>query len=441
MTAPSVSTETERRAGKRRSSLRLLLLCCLLLGLFGVGLFVEGQDLRSWWLSRQSLEALRSQAEAPHSDALPRYLYAEKLLQANRLPESLAAFQAADQALPVNAHTPLAEKIAAHLGYLLTRAGRAAEADPYLERARKLDETDSLVYQGFGAIFFQRKAYDYAETQYKMVVQLDPKNAEGWYRLGEIYDETAKPQQALDPLLHAVKLAPESPAIHLELGNCYALQARFAEALPEFRTARRLAPDDLNIQSAYGAAAAMNAHSREEYQEAVGLLETVLRARPNDENLAFTLGLLHLRFNAYPEALRNFQRVIAMDPNRVDVWYNVSVIEQRMGDTAASQKARARSQELRALHDGALVLEKRILAGPTDPALRVQLARLYAKQNNLVGALGQYKVALQLKPDQPQVATEFNELQQRYSRLRLQGLPPSALGAPGPPGPPDAPQK
>lgn len=422
------------KAGRMQVRFRLAVLSGLLIALSALGWSLYGEKAHIWWLGRQPLDALRSHAIASNSDARTRYEYAQRLLHAGDTTSALTMYQRAYEALPGEDKSPLAAQIVAHVGYLLARQGDAQEADVWLSRAHKLNDEDALTAVGYGILFTLRGKYDYAGNQFRYATELDGSNVEAWFRLGETLTEDGKARLAIEPLRRAARLAPNDAAIHSSLGHALALQSRFPESIAEFRKAAALDSATINYKILLGSALAQNAQTPADYQEAITLLEAGHRAYPSDANLDFTIGELHLRFNALPQARVHLLQCVQRLPGREEAWYNLARLEQRLGHSGEAAAAQARFKSLHDLSNQVSVAEKHAANSPGDLPARLVLAPLYRQQGKLEAARAQYGIAVGLNPGHPKAKRAFEELSRQIAALHTRADAPTSLGPPPPPG-------
>jgi len=422
---------------RQRRGYRLAALLVLLVVAGGVATASRWTELREWWLERQSAESLRTSAQSEGADASLLFIYARKLVRDGKPEEAVDALTKAEQKLPPDSKGKTPQRILAYLGYLLARQGDGSRATPYLTRAREMNELDALPYLGFGIIFAERQMPKFALTQFEVATQLDPENVEAWYRLGKAAIENLKAQQGIEPLKKAIALAPNDAESHAQLGIAYAVQSQFAKAVPEFRRSVELAPDQEEYRALLANALAMNARNDAEYREAAILLEEARKSRPGDDNLLLTAGLLHLRFNDVSKAKERLEESVRIAPKNASAWYNLSVVEQRQGNTSGYEAARKRFQKLTDIHTNTVNLEKSVASKPRDAELRLQLSKAYKHAGNLTGAYWQLTIAKRLAPENRVVARSLEALSR--------DMPPSAMSrsnaaampgeSPGPPPP------
>jgi len=125
----------------------------------------------------------------------------------------------------------------------LPAASKALRA--YLQSHK--DSADGYFLLGY--VLFQQRAFDGAVPAFQECLKLDPKNVKAADSLGLALEALGKTEEALSPLLQAVRLAPGDWRRHRELGKAYSLLNRLDEAQAELEKAESLAPDDASVRS------------------------------------------------------------------------------------------------------------------------------------------------------------------------------------------------
>ncbi len=411
----------------------------MLLFVMATGVSLRREKIREWWIERSSTAALRESAQTQGADVLTLFVYGKRSFRAGDWDAAIGAFDAAFANLIPSDKSDLAQRVCSYDGYLHARRGEKDKAVPPLTRARDLNSDDPTPHLGFGILLAEEKLPGFAATQFQLVTQLDPENVEGWYRLGRAYTEDLKAHQAVDPLKHAVVLAPKDAASHSELGVAYAIQSQFPMAVPELRRAAELDPGNVYYQASLANALAMSARTQQEYHDASILLGNAIKNVPDSSSLEFTLGLLHLRFNNIEVARERFKRSVAVRPADAEAWYNLSVAELRLGNKAASEEARKRYQRLSDIRTEMSNLEKSVSSTPSDALLRLRLAKAYERAGNPLGAYWQANTSARLSPNDKGAASYREQVKRKYPMVAApgNGNPLALRGqAPGPPPPP-----
>ena len=76
--------------------------------------------------------------------------------------------------------------------------------------------------------------------QVRAVLKTNPEFADARYLLGKIQLARGSPQEAVETLEAAVRLAPDEPNIHYQLGQAYQKLGRSDEAQQQFELFKRL---------------------------------------------------------------------------------------------------------------------------------------------------------------------------------------------------------
>jgi Flp pilus assembly protein TadD len=137
----------------------------------------------------------------------------------------------------------------------MLRAGRIAEAVPYLESLTKAAPADAAVLYNLGIAYSELGQVDEAVIRLKRAVQLDPGHVHAWVGIGNAYHRMRKPEQALQALERAVQLAPDDGYARRSLGGLLIVLQRAPEAVQQLRRALALMPDD--AQTIFGLATAL----------------------------------------------------------------------------------------------------------------------------------------------------------------------------------------
>jgi Flp pilus assembly protein TadD len=166
-------------------------------------------------------------------------------------------------------------------------------------RAIELDPNYSDVYRFLGRVYELSGQTEKALAAYRQAVQIDPGNYRTYVFLGWFYNNSNQYSEALAPLRQAVALAPAEPIARDYLAFAYKSLGQFEVAEAELRTALKsgetvLVLDQLGETLMYD--------HRE--VEAVPEFERALAINPNDEFALMDLGICHRRLGRPQEAAR-----------------------------------------------------------------------------------------------------------------------------------------
>lgn len=127
-----------------------------------------------------------------------------------------------------------------NLSRVLTRAGRAGEAVPYVERAIGIDPTAADGHRVMGLVRDEMGEIDAAIEAFQVALRLDEGDAWSANNLGLVYLRAGRFGEALPPLARAVQLRDDIPVFQNNLGIVLERSGYFAAAAETFGRAMAL---------------------------------------------------------------------------------------------------------------------------------------------------------------------------------------------------------
>lgn len=140
-----------------------------------------------------------------------------------------------------------------------------------------------------GAIAIEENKDSVAIENFKYVTENANWNVDAWIRLGALYFDNKKYEEAEKILLQAIESFPDNYAINFISGLSLAQQSKNDEAVKYLKKAVELNPTDVNTISAY--AYTLNQIKLDD--EAILYLNKALSIDPNDVNVMGTLALIY----------------------------------------------------------------------------------------------------------------------------------------------------
>ncbi len=214
----------------------------------------------------------------------------------------------------------IAKNVVAQLGATLLEPERVGvEAKP----------TENLAaYQAYlrGLYFRQRPEYTLEHWQeavdsFQRAVELDPHFVAAWAELAyshaliyflQMDTSDERKAHAKAAAERAVELAPEDPAARVALGNYYYnVEGDYERALENFAIAEKALPGDPRVLEAIGYVE----RRQGQWTSALSHLEAALDRNPRDGTLVAELGETYACMRRYPEAVRTYDRAIALAPD------------------------------------------------------------------------------------------------------------------------------
>ncbi len=195
-----------------------------------------------WGLERvldQQLPALRRQFAATPPDAEAGRMLAEALLHLRRLPEAEATLRRVIELAPGDGESYLA------LERVLVQEGKVADAIAVLERLAQAEPKRAReLYQRMAQYALQIYDDDDAIKYAARAVELNPDDAEGHRRLGEMYRSRQDADHAIAEFRAAIAKNDRLFVVYFELADLLLSKGLTEEADRLFRSIVRAAPDE-----------------------------------------------------------------------------------------------------------------------------------------------------------------------------------------------------
>jgi tetratricopeptide (TPR) repeat protein len=195
-----------------------------------------------------------------------------------------------------------------------------------------------------GKTYYEQANYDKARVELKNALQIDPKTPEAYYMIGLIEEEQKNWRNAFGNYVKTVELNPDHKEAKIRLGRLY------------------LFSGDTN--------------------KAEQIVSEVFAKKPGDIAGSALNAAIMARKGDVPGAIGEASRVVAADAAQSDA---VSLL----AGLYARQKEDAKAQE---------VLEKGVKASPKNISLRMDLALVLVKRNDLDKAEQQFKDVIAIEP-------------------------------------------
>lgn len=335
----------------------------------------------------------------------------------------------------------------------LVQSGLRDEAVAYAksltEKAR--DFVGAWIVQAEVAL--ANKKYEEADSILGNVFSRDPDNLDGKLLKAQVLLAQKAVKPAIDLLQSLDRMYPNSSPVKFRLANAYVQAGDLAQAMTALDQVLGLNPTNreaalllaqLKIQSgsAMSAIPGLEAMVREQgdntaalfiltsaYQAAgraedgANLMREQLKKTPGDANAHFVLGLILSGQKKGAEARKEFEQVLAINPQNAAAADQLLSLDLQDGNTAQAQaradafrtstpnsaagyilQARALLAEKK-YDEGEKALQQAIEKDPNSTTAYNLLVGLYLSKNELPQAVAQLNTVLQKNPDNPSVLT------------------------------------
>ena len=161
-------------------------------------------------------------------------------------------------------------------------------------------------------------------------IQLDPNLAGAHYALGVAYDRMGNVQKAMVEFQKAGDLDRSDPRPHLYLGEKYANAGQFHMAIAAFAKAIKAHPE--NVEALKDYAFLCLAHDEERgWKQAKRALEKAIQIRPNDAEILMNYGYTLYLSRKNDDAIAHYLRSIELKPDWPLSRYNLAIAYEQIG--------------------------------------------------------------------------------------------------------------
>ena len=312
-----------------------------------------------------------SQREAVTPAAAEAYKNGREYLkrESRELNNFIEAADEFEKAAKLDPHSPLplAGLAEAHTRkYQIRRDEKALQdAQFWLARAEALNADSPTVRMASGLLHLIQGDYPKALEDYKRVEELEPDNVEAWLESGFAYESQGMLDKAMTDYGRAIAVAPNYYKPYEYLGALHFFQGQYAEAEGLYKKDIELAPDRVN---AYGSLVGVYT-AQFKYAEAAEVYKALLQRKETALTLN-NLGAM-LAFQLHPEeAIKYYQRAVAMDPNRAIYWLNLGDAQRRIKDWVSARNS---------YRHGLQLVQGQVITNQANASARAYLAYFKAR--------------------------------------------------------------
>lgn len=273
------------------------------------------------------------------------------------------------------------------LGKLDEASGYYTEALRHLLPARELGASEKDIAAPIGRALIFLAHYDEARTELEKSVLHMPDNLSIRLTLAGLFDAVGKPEEASRTLKSFIEKHPSLESVSASSKEVSQLMLFFHQ-IGDDTMAARMAADIIRLSQDKAEAYAVSgqiALQRHEVKAAVNALEKASQLSPKDPSLHYTYGLALGFDKREDEALRQWQMVIALDPNAVEAY-------KRLGEIYIKRKD---------YHHAAIACQKIALREPDNLLVVRMTASTLEKAGQHIPAVYWRSVEARLLKDYP----------------------------------------
>lgn len=284
--------------------------------------------------------------------------YTSRAYSQNQLRDVEAARAAFGQATTLDPHRATAHY---NLGLLHGYRKEVDQAQAAYTAALEADSTLAPAYKKLGKIYREKGLPLEAAAGFEKAVRFDSQDAEAHFLLGLAQRDMGDNEAALQALLKATQLNPDSPKLRLNLGNVYLRLGRRAEGKREMARSESLRQQHRGLHSEISPPTHKSlpiGSARDRYNmglkhQMVGetdqaLLEfrRAVEIKPDHKDAHIGLGLGLAEQGRHSLAARYFQRASALDPENPVLYVHLGHAHYHAGSLARAAQTFAKAAQL-----------------------------------------------------------------------------------------------
>jgi len=236
-----------------------------------------------------------------------------------------------------------------------------------------------------------------AEETLRAGTDAAPEDASLKIDLAQVLIQTDRASRAVTLLEEAVQHAPGDPGLRETLIRAYMASRDLAAASRAAEDLKTLRPDDATGYRLAG----LIAHDQNRPEDCEKNLERAYALRPASFEIMATLTRFSLERGHHAQAIARLQQVLSHEPD------NVQVLDL-LGETYLELKDLTHARE---------TLNRALALAPRSWVAYRDLAQVKLAENDSVGAIEEYRAALQSAPTEPRLVTELASEYEKLGRI------------------------
>ena len=226
-----------------------------------------------------------------------------------------------------------------------------SSAVPFLKKAAEQDPQNGNLLLTLAHSCLLSTQYPCVLDAYHQLVAMNAESAEADMLVGEALDEMKDPEGAIREFRSAVAANPKEPNVHFGLGYLLWTRAQYTEAAPELQAELENDPHHLPAML-YLADTFIQTNRMDEAQP---LLEKLVELNSRREMAHRDLGIVYAEKDRKPDALKEFQKALALTPDDVNVHWRLGRLYRSMGEQVKAKAEFAKAGSLNKAADEKLL--------------------------------------------------------------------------------------
>ena len=221
--------------------------------------------------------------------------------------------------------------------------GKSNEARQRVTKQLEASPSNPLLYNLLGQLWMQTKDAGQAETAFKKAIELDNSILASYMNLGQLYQQAGKLDQAAQEYEAVLQKNSTVASAHILLGMIHERRKEYDKAQTQYEQALKLNP---KFAPAANNLAWLMSEQGANLDVALSYAQTAREAKPDDPNIADTLGWIYYKKKAYLLAVNLLKEAVDKLPNEPVVQFHYGMAQYKNGNAAAAKKALQASLKL-----------------------------------------------------------------------------------------------
>ena len=288
-------------------------------------------------------------------------------------------------------------------------------AVPFVSCDRFSPEAKKAKHRERGLAYYEKAQYQEAVIELKNVVQLDPKDADGHYRLALTYLKLGglpNLQAAFGELSKTIELDQSNQDAQLKLGEMYLMSQQPSKAREHAEVVLASAPQNTQGLILHG----QSLISEKEFEKGIAELKKAIELDPKHIPTYLTLAQAYLQMKNVPEAEHALEQALAADPKSIEAIVAMGDFRLITGKPEEAETHYKRALEIapdkdvlylklagyyqlaNKWSDAEAMYEKLAAAKPKDETPQIILGEFYKQTAQRDKALAAFQQAVALNP-------------------------------------------
>jgi len=218
--------------------------------------------------------------------------------------------------------------IYALLANVYEKSGHLENAIPAMRLAIQQDPQSEFYRFNYGMLLINALAPDAAVIRLKEALETFPNSARLWLALGIAHFKAGRNDEAVKSLTHSLQLDPKYAPAFVYLGMTYVETGQYKTAIENYQQALAL-NEKLGIVD-FLIADVMLKQTNVDNASLESHLVKAVKSDPKFAPARVGLGKLYLRTSRLPEAAKEFETVISLDPDIAEAYYQLGLTYRRL---------------------------------------------------------------------------------------------------------------